>query len=205
MSPWVSQSVNVDQAATTAPETQAARCARAIVRRDFASSRLGRKGVFRRCWQVLRRIIPGTCSPLGVAHLELIHLPSYLVRALGRRGGASIMIDGYEGHAGAVDLTGVEWDEQPLLFQPSLSAQQALQAAARFRLAGPSTVFRNPAPKIDPEVELVGYPYWAYYYERQAGKLDVRLLDAISGNLVGARVKVALLAALASRKQGKDA
>jgi hypothetical protein len=46
------------------------------------------------------------------------------------------------------------------------------------------------------DVEIVQHPFWAYYFRRLGGKLDVKLLDAVTGSLAGPKGKVALIAAL---------
>ena len=42
-------------------------------------------------------------------------------------------------------------------------------------------------------IEKIHYPYWVYYYERRAGKIDIRVLDATTGALAGHQIKSSIL------------
>ncbi len=42
-------------------------------------------------------------------------------------------------------------------------------------------------------VELVAYPYWVETYERRPGRFDIRVLDAVTGQPAGPRVKIAIV------------
>ena len=50
-------------------------------------------------------------------------------------------------------------------------------------------------------VDLLHWPIWVYYYERQPGRLDIRVLDAVTGSKPGPRVRVSLLDAFAAAKK----
>ncbi len=45
------------------------------------------------------------------------------------------------------------------------------------------------------ESDVVGYPFWVYYFERRRGRLDIKLLDAVTGRSPGPKTKATLLQA----------
>jgi hypothetical protein len=138
--------------------------------------------------------------------LELIELTTYLVTFHFAELDVVSLVDGFEGHAVLFDLRRAELreKEQPLQYIPLLTAAQAVAAAqrvlSRARRASPRTKLREPV--AEPSVEVIGYPYWAYYFERVSGKLDAKLLDAVTGQRAGPRLKSALLRALSRRAPG---
>jgi hypothetical protein len=57
----------------------------------------------------------------------------------------------------------------------------------------------GPAPKIPPtpeSVEVVGYPFWIYYFLRFGRRIDLRILDALTGRPVGSKVAAGFLRGL---------
>ncbi len=142
-------------------------------------------------------------SPRKFDHLELLYLPTYAVTLTGQDHTGHLLCDAYEGHATPVDLVEAQWDEdsRPLEFLPRLNPDQAELATreAMARMRWGKTVSVTAPASMTTRIELIGYPYWAYYYQRRFGKLDAKLLDGFTGRLAGPRAKVALLKALASK------
>lgn len=179
----------------------------AYARRRFSPRR------FERCsawWSQISGLWPGKVRQLAaVPRLELIYLPHYLVTftleqtAPARQAG--VMVGAHEPTVTLWDLTHTEWQTtvSDVEFPPTITTRQAMDYAQR--LVSSSLRRLAPAARSVPALDLatietIAYPYWAFYYERWAGKYDVRLLDAVSGRPAGARIKVALLAALAARR-----
>lgn len=84
------------------------------------------------------------------------------------------------------------------LFVPAISHHEALSlsraAALQSRLTW-STWCRVPALDFT-FAGLVHYPFWAYYFARRVGMLDVRLWDGLTGRPAGPAIKAAWLACL---------
>ncbi len=140
----------------------------------------------------------------------MVWLPCHRVRFPllkgGREGAFELLIGGHDAavvrvKGGGLELETAEGHDQ---FAPTVSVEQAVEIARKqltlARVREPGWSNQN----LDvgrPEVEQWQYPYWAYYYERRKGMLDVLLLDAVTGTLVGNRTKVAFLSALTGRKR----
>jgi hypothetical protein len=176
------------------------RCVCACVSREEALRRLdaSSRGLGR-AWAWLARRVFRQAAAAGQAHLELIHLPAYFIVSSGEAGARGLLIDAQEGHAAAVDLSQASWEQREPDFACAIDHAGALELARLWRLANRG----NPASAGQPRVELIGYPYWVYYYRRAAGKLDAKLVDAVSGARAGPRTKIALLAALASQHHAR--
>ncbi len=118
---------------------------------------------------------------------------------------AAALVGAYEGEVDIFDLAGVKYaDRGPdELFAPALSADEALHAA-QLRVQRAALAVTRPRERLalaePPRIELVYYPYWAYYFRRWAGMLDAALLDAVTGSRAGPQLKRALLAALAANQ-----
>ncbi|MGD9647771.1 MAG: hypothetical protein AB7U73_18815 [Pirellulales bacterium] len=175
-----------------------------VVSRDEAIGKFSRRA----WWQRLAR-------PPRESHLEIVYLPRYRI-ALKRAAATSTeqqshtaaFVGAFEAEVDILDLAGVGCAEhEPAeCFSPAISAEQAL-AAARLRLQRAALASVRPQQRLvmlePPEIELVHYPYWAYYFRRRAGMLDAALLDAITAARAGPQLKRALLAALASSSPGR--
>jgi len=181
------------------------------VSRDEALRRLARRG----WWSILAR------APRE-SRLELVYLPRYQIALapavasatesesritadLPGSAAAVAFVGAYEGDVDIFDLAGVKYaDREPdELFAPALSIDAALHAA-RLRVQRAALAVTRPRERLalaePPRIELVYYPYWAYYFRRWAGMLDAALLDAVTGSRAGPQLKRALLAALASNR-----
>jgi len=137
--------------------------------------------------------------------LEMVWLPYHRVRIpltkAGYQGAFELLVGGHD--AVVVRITGGGFELEAALdrdqFAPTVTVEQAVEIArgqltlARVREPGWSNQDFDVGR---PEVEPLLYPLWAYYYERRKGMLDVLLLDAVTGKLVGSRTKVAFLTAI---------
>jgi hypothetical protein len=57
---------------------------------------------------------------------------------------------------------------------------------------------KKPLPGNVVNVELLQYPFWIYYYERRRERLDIRVLDAVTGSKPGPSIRASFLNAFAS-------
>lgn len=138
--------------------------------------------------------------------LELVWLPHYLVSIDVRRGTeqrvATALVGGHEPTVSLVEPASLAWAEElphetfPARIEPAQALEAAREALLRLLLARPGWG-RQLALEAGGRVEPIQYPFWAYYFRRRGGMLDVRLLDAVSGSPAGPKAKVALLSALA--------
>ena len=160
-------------------------------------------------WPRLQRLL-GIPSRSTAAHLELVHLPHYLVKLSFQQGSAqhsaTLLVGGLEPTVALIDPVSLTWSEQlpAETFPPRLDAAQATELAHRetLRLLLTKPALRSaPISHAAPTAELVQYPFWAYYFRRRGGMLDVRLLDAVTGSTAGPKAKIALLAALAAARR----
>jgi len=138
--------------------------------------------------------------------MELVTLPTWLVTT--DTGLHAVLIDGATAAARLTTLASLEFqrDEREHASCVAISERQALDAAAeaiiKTRLARRAR--RGPSSLQEPTAELIGYPYWAYYFARGAGMLDAKLLDAVTGELTGPKLKTALFDALAQLSAAGD-
>jgi hypothetical protein len=140
----------------------------------------------------------------------LVWLPYYIipVKVCSRRGEGEITVsvDGCSGSFAIFEMHNdiVEGDIDGETFPPKLDEQDAARIARKQLLA---TIMRQrsnrekPAPEEVLDVDLLYWPVWVYYYERRPGRLDIRVLDALTGSKPGPRLKTAVLAAFASAKE----
>ena len=140
----------------------------------------------------------------GTSNAALLGKPAVAPSSPGRVCAAAF-VGAYEAEVDIFDLAGVKYaDREPdELFAPVLSVDEALHAA-RLRVQRAALAVTRPRERLalakPPRIELVYYPYWAYYFRRWAGMLDAALLDAVTGSRAGPQLKRALLAALASNQ-----
>lgn len=185
----------------------------ATVDREAAWRKLHRRGFLRTLVDRGKRRDDAP-SVDGLPRLSLIWLPYYLLSFPTLRGAhcgeVLLLASGFDGGTAFVDSRDLAWEEVPARehFPPTVTAELATEAASRALLAARAqgSLWKSGKTEFDePRTELVHYPYWAYYYEPRTGILDVSLLDAWSGQPTGARVKSALLAALAAKKNQRPA
>lgn len=141
--------------------------------------------------------------------LELVWLPCHHLKfplsKESRQGDIQLLIGGHDAVVTRLKGHGLELqtvDDQEL-FAPIVTIEEALKIAreqitlARVREPGWSN---QDVDVGQPTIGQWQYPYWAYYYERRKGMLDVLLLDAVTGKPVGNRTKVAFLTAITAEK-----
>lgn len=90
-------------------------------------------------------------------------------------------------------------------FEPAISEAEA-RAIAR------ETLFRavlygrkrSGIPFDEPvDTALVHYPYWVYYYRRR-NRIDIRLLDAVTGQRPGHKIKLGIVEAFQHSSAGEE-
>jgi hypothetical protein len=157
-----------------------------------------------------RRTNSSTNKERRLPFAELVWLPYYIipVKVRSRRGEGEITVsvEGYSGAFAVFEMHAdvVEGDIEEETFRPKLDAQDAARIARKQLLA---TIMRQrsnrekPAPEQVLGVDLLHWPLWVYYYERRRGRLDIRVLDAVTGSKPGPRLKASILAAFISAKE----
>lgn len=139
------------------------------------------------------------------SHTELVYLPTWLVTSAGRTGArnSGVLVDSLEGTAQIVNTAQLAYDADPwpTSILPRLDAPSAIEIARDQLLKARLNRVSGVALGGDGELaaELIGYPYWAYYFKRSAGMLDAKFLDALTGAPAGPRIKLALFALLTSQ------
>lgn len=138
-------------------------------------------------------------------HLELLWLPYYLitwhVESKERSRKIATLVGGHERNFSLFDPeASVETLENGEFFEPAVTRDDALDISMTGLWRAVLNHRQNKRLLVGkrPDVEIVQYPFWTYYFSRLGGKLDVKLLDAVTGSLAGPKGKVALLTALAS-------
>lgn len=135
------------------------------------------------------------------ARIELALLPYYLVTFGESSTKVRFLASAQNDHVARISHARLHWrqcDEEqvlPVIITPEMAEQHAQAFLSRAALASGRSTLAAGAPS---NTELIAYPYWVYYYQRSAGKLDAKLLDAVTGAPVGPRVKSAFLAAILS-------
>lgn len=157
-----------------------------------------------------RRTDSSTNEERRVPFAELVWLPYYVipVKVRSRRGEGEITVsvEGYSGAFAVFEMHEdvVEGEIEGETFLPKLDAQDAARIARKQLLA---TIMRQrsrrdkPAPEEVLCVDLLHWPIWVYYYERRPGRLDIRVLDAVTGSKPGPRVRTSILAAFTAAKE----
>lgn len=157
--------------------------------------------------------------------LELVWLPSHLLTfpAVVSERSVQALVGGFDRSCTIADVRTVRWEGTEReemapaqesgreVFTPSVDTDTAHELATRelTRVLARRPGFRGGAVPTAESSELVQYPYWVYYYGRRsplggAQRIDVRLLDAVSGQPTGAKIKIALLAALSSQRAATE-
>lgn len=148
-------------------------------------------------------------------HLELLWLPYYMitwriswkVESQERSRTVATLVGAHELNFSLLDPKAIlESLDKAAFFEPAIREDDAVDVS---RTGLWRTVLNDRRSKqllVDerPTVELVQYPFWAYYFSGLGGKLDVKLLDAVTGSLTGPKGKVALMAALANDRAATE-
>lgn len=175
---------------------------------DEAAQRL-RKSRF----QLLRRAL-GLVTPPPI-RMELVYIPHFVITIPVYQGESkSTVTAAVEALSGAFSLRRYK-DEilesenaaQGDVFPPQLDEDEALAIARdgvlknALRERGGRRSFRWAEPE---SVELLQHPFWVYYHQRRRGFLDIRLLDAVTGDRPGSKTKGGVLEAFVAAGREKD-
>jgi hypothetical protein len=177
--------------------------ARRIIERGLLQSlrRLGQR--------LLKRNATGARST-DPAHVELVWLPHYVVefRISTPTGNDTIAIS-VETHGGA---TAVFLTQQAVrasavsgdILRPGMGKTRAV-ATARKGLLAALLAQRGKARRFVPQdvlhVDLLHFPFWVYYHRGRRGRLDIVVIDAVTGGRLGAKFKYAMIKAFEKASQ----
>ncbi len=157
------------------------------------------------------RYLLGRAPRRLMRHMEILWLPYYHVTFLtrtqkGRQSTANLLINGQDRQSTFWDLSQLQWISRPdqQRFEPRLSETEALDIArqAMFQAGIQNCSWtRGPNDWAADSIQLIHYPYWVAYFEYRNRRLDIALLDAVTGQLTGPAGKVTLLAALSQKTE----
>ncbi len=175
--------------------------------RFFERRRLGNLwGLLRRPRTVTRN---STRLERCIPYAELVWLPYYIIRSRLRSASSeseiTVSVEGYSGSFAIFQTQADIIDGEPKgeTFPPRLDENEAARIARKELLA---VIMRQrsgrekPVPGDVVNVELLQYPFWVYYYERRRERLDIRVLDAVTGSKLGPSIRASLLNAFAAAK-----
>ncbi|MDZ4858170.1 MAG: hypothetical protein SGI88_04245 [Candidatus Hydrogenedentes bacterium] len=156
-------------------------------------------GIFRRARIALNfRRMPGTAA---LPKLEIVWLPRHLfdIRCvLGKdEHPLTACVDSYSGMFTIFEMDAwvVDGDAPGPVFSASMNESEA-EAHARAGLL--AFILRQrgslakPEPRDTVRVRLIHYPYWVYYFDA-GGYINIRAIDAVTGEKGGGKVRRSLL------------
>ncbi|GMV99007.1 MAG: hypothetical protein AMXMBFR84_01460 [Candidatus Hydrogenedentota bacterium] len=137
-----------------------------------------------------------------IPRIELVWLPHYLIgfhaELHGKPSRINVGVNAYSGaftvYHGDGDTTTLPAEAEQ--FTPKLSPDEAAVLARKGmqKYVILARGQRNKPTMGDMlDTELFYYPYWVYYYERRPGRIDVRVLDASTGEKPGHKAKLAII------------
>lgn len=196
------------------------RCIQPVVDRRTALERLERQRFrrFRRFIRTLLGRLPRSAPTSSssdfnrpLPYMEIVWLPCYHIAVETTSKGvvrqANVLVGGCDRQFSLVGQPGPVFetrkDVEP--FPPTIGQAEAADLAQSGLV---SAVLRSPGwrgkPKIGQtrSVELVNQPYWVYYYERRPGRLDIKVLDAVTGKTPGPKTKLAMIQAFIDAGRG---
>jgi len=144
-------------------------------------------------------------------YMEVVWMPAYHVTidltAKGRTHPVDVMVGGRDDQFAMMNMADLTFDRHadPESFPPTIDEPQAEQVA---RSGIVTAILRTPGWGAKPtigqtrHIELVQYPFWVYHFERRAGLLDIKILDAVTGNLPGPKTKSTILRAFVEGRDG---
>lgn len=142
--------------------------------------------------------------------MEVVWLPCYWMKIeatqKGTSGPVDVLIGGCDGQFTLADLSGVAFESPPDAepFPPVLDDARADQIA---RTGLVTAILRSPGWRAKPtlgqtlQVELLQYPFWVYTFERRRRRLDIKVLDAVTGSLPGPKTKASILRAFVDARR----
>ena len=147
-------------------------------------------------------------------HMELIYFPyyavAYAVRKKQTTGVMHVLVEAWSSAFLVVNWQGELTEGEPLgpVFPPRLDEEEAVRSGREYLV---SAILRQrgsrrdrPVPEEAVSVQLVHLPLWVYYYARKREFLDIRVMSALDGELLGQRSKVGVLDAFAAMRVGPD-
>jgi hypothetical protein len=187
----------------------------APVREEEARALL-RPNALRRAWQSIAprlNLVQRTRSLEGDRRgnrLQRLVLPNALVRGVissrpPTPGDLRFLVDGYSLHVEAIRgdalSTTTNLEDIGRRFPYPLTQEETL-AQVRTTITRLRLCRRVPGSGSEPyRLEFVGVlhrPYWVLYYQRYDGRVDFRMLDAVTGRRTGSLTRRSLLGALAT-------
>lgn len=169
--------------------------------------------LFERSRRLCRRLFGGIWGRIpdgSVPPVELVWLPYYVVEfEVSTPGGDDHISISVETHGGA---TAVFLMQQVVrsshvageVLPPGMEESQAT-AVARKGLLAALLAQRGKAVRFVPRgvlhVDLLHFPFWVYYHRRRRGRLDIVVIDAVTGARLGAKFKYAMIDAFEKASQ----
>ncbi len=142
--------------------------------------------------------------------MEVVWLPCYWMKIEATRKGTSrpvdVLVGGCDGQFTLADLSGVTYESHPDV-QPFVPVIDDAEADRIARSGLVSAVLRSPGWRAKPTIgqtlqaELLQYPFWVYTFERRRGRLDIKVLDALTGALPGPKTKASILRAFVDARR----
>lgn len=167
-------------------------------------------GLLCRPIQIAQAGVPGSRTPPFV---EILWMPAYAVRLStllrGKPGDVWVTVDGCGGHVQVLEDTShfALRDIEEESFAPSIEEKEAAELGRKGLLHYTLRQRRLFKPIVQGVEEVTGYwyPVWVYYFPRRFGtRIDFKVLEANTGRLGGARLRIAVINALiAERNRGK--
>lgn len=94
-----------------------------------------------------------------------------------------------------------EGEVLPVRRSPDECAVSAREDLIHTILRQRSRMGGKPTPGAIVAQETVLYPLWIYYYARKPGMIDIKIVDAVSGQMVGHRTRGGVLEAFLAQKE----
>lgn len=148
----------------------------------------------------------------GFRRMECVWLPYYrMTVTLESRSGEGTLeavIDGYNGSLMIVstDRAAVEGMPPDAQHFPARLTPDEAMTVARHEITAKALSqrgsARRPHVKAIATTAMLYWPYWIYYFERRAGRLDIRLLDGLTGERPGHKLKSSVLTAFLDAAAG---
>ena len=122
-------------------------------------------------------------------------MPAYALQYRLEKSGVLCLVDAFS-EVGKVlepeDLNSEESDGD--FFEPTISRERAHEIGRDLILRGVLYRRRPAGFSLDAPTSavVVQYPYWVYYYRRR-NLIDIRVLDAVTGEKTGHKIKLGIL------------
>lgn len=161
-----------------------------------------RPGYLATLWRQAVQVASKYAADAALPYLEILRMPCYLVSVElhygGERAECVFLVDANSGTVNQIDNGSCDFEDREVdgILSSALSESDA-EEEVRKCLGKRALVGRasNGALRVGDtlRIEKIQYPYWVYYYERRAGKIDIRVLDATTGALTAHAIKSSIL------------